>query len=61
MALTFQNSETDIMKAKFLPRARDGTTFEQHQPGNSRGVFIRKLPSKCPVQITNGNAAINNP
>ena len=61
MALTFQNSETDIMKAEFLPGARDGATLEQHQPGDCRGVFIRKLPSKCPVQITNGNTTINNP
>ena len=44
VALTFQNSETNIVKPEFLSGARNCAAFEQHQPGNGRGVFVGQLP-----------------
>jgi len=49
------------MKPEFLTGSWNGPAFEQYQPGDGRGVLVRKLPAKGAVKIANGDIAIDNP
>ena len=60
IALTRGDLEPHIMEFEFLTDRRDMPAFINNQPGQRRGLIIRKLQAQQPVQIAQGHCTFSH-